>query len=305
MMAAERGAATHTLQAYRRDLKYFAAFATRRKQSLTIVDKACLEAYMAALTKENYAARSIARKLSALRQFFHFLYNEKIRTDDPSATLEGPRQGRSLPNVLSAEAIAALLTAAYKDTSPEGLRLTALLELLYASGLRVSELVNLKLAAVQSLRTEDPFLSILGKGNKERLVPVNPAAIKALQAYLKIRPAFMKEGSTSPWLFPAYRAGKPLTRQHFATMLKALAEKAGIDPASLSPHTLRHSFASHLLAGGADLRVIQELLGHADIATTQIYTHVQSEKLTRLVQDHHPLSQKKHRKTISDHSMNE
>jgi integrase/recombinase XerD len=295
MMRAERGASANTADAYRRDLTDFAGWLARQKLTLSRVRKDHLAAYIASLGQAGMAASTAARRLSALRQFFDFLFSEKHRADNPAAALESPKQGRSLPGTLGAADVVRLIEAARVDTSPSGLRLSAMLELVYGAGLRVSELVSLKLAAIQP-RAGQPvsdFLLITGKGNKERLVPLGSQARAALADYLAARPAFLREGAASAWLFPYHRAKGYLTRQQFAVMLKELALAAGLDPEAISPHTLRHSFASHLLEGGADLRVIQELLGHADISTTQIYTHVAGERLKKLVREHHPLAKKK------------
>ena len=298
MLVAERGASANTLAAYQRDLWDFAAYLSKHKLHIQRIDRAQLERFLSSLTAGGLSAATVARKLSALRQLFQFLYTEKHRADNPAATLETPKQGRRLPGTLSHKQVDALLAAASADTTPAGLRLCAMLELLYSAGLRVSELVGLKLSALQrrpgSTQVETDAIIVRGKGNKERLVPVGSAARRALSAYLAIRPAFLPGGEEkkqeSPWLFPYHRAEGYVTRQQLGVMLKELAVKEGINPEHISPHTLRHSFASHLLAGGADLRVIQELLGHADIATTQIYTHVNRERLQQLVQENHPLA---------------
>jgi integrase/recombinase XerD len=284
MMAAERGAAFNTLESYRCDLEDAESFITKRKESLTTAQKNTLEAYIKSLHKRAFSPRTIARRLSSLRQFFHFLYTENIRKDDPTSLLDTPKQARSLPKSLTSDEIKILIEAAHTE---EDLRLAAMLELLYASGLRVSELVTLPASAIQKIASEtQPFLIVRGKGNKERLVPLHATALEALQAYLALRI------EPSPWLFPSSSKKGHLTRQRFGQMLKNLALKAGLDPEKISPHTLRHSFASHLLANGADLRVIQELMGHSDISTTQIYTHIEREKLIRLVTDHHPLAKR-------------
>lgn len=296
MMSAERGASRNTLDAYRRDITQFSDFLDSRKAAFETCEARDIESYLSDLHKRGIAARSVARKISAIRQLFHFLYSEKIRNDDPTTTLDTPKQPKSLPKMLLAEDVLKLIEAARKNASAEALRLIAMLELLYASGMRVSELVNMKASAVAGIRASGKagaqFISVLGKGRKERLVPIHAKAAAALLDYLGVRSNFLKEGESSPWLFPAYRKGKPISRQFFATQLKDLAISAGIDPEKVSPHVLRHSFASHLLEGGADLRVIQELLGHADISTTQIYTHVQQEKLKKLVEENHPLAKK-------------
>jgi integrase/recombinase XerD len=246
---------------------------------------------MAELSKQHLAASSLARKLSSLKQFFHFLYSEKERDDDPTLSVSSPKQVKALPKCLSLEEVDQLLTCASNDNSAEGARLYALLELLYATGLRVSELVALPLQTILSSKGElNRALLVKGKGNKERLIPLNMHALEAVKTYLKHRQEFLGRRKDSAYLFPSSSKEQHLTRQRFGQLLKALALKANLDPTKLSPHVLRHSFASHLLAGGADLRVIQELLGHSDISTTQIYTHVQNDKLAELVNNHHPLS---------------
>jgi len=284
MMAAERGAAHNTIESYGRDLRDAAAFLTRRKSDFTIAEKPLLENYIASLSKSGLSPRTVARRISSLKQFFHFLYSDEVRKDDPGAGLDTPKQPRSLPKSLSNKDIEAMIAAAQKAGD---IRLVAMLELLYASGLRVSELVSLPLSALQKIKAHDHhFLIVRGKGNKERIVPLHDCALGVLNTYLEIRK------SSSVWLFPSHGKDGHVTRQRFGQMLKQIALEAGLDPERISPHTLRHSFASHLLAGGADLRVIQELLGHADISTTQIYTHVEQDKLTRLVREHHPLVRK-------------
>ena len=238
-----------------------------------------------------------ARRLSALRQFYRFLVNEGLRQDDPSAGIDSPRQGRPLPKILSEQEVEALLTAARASKDAEGLRLTAMVELLYATGLRVSELISLRLAATQR---DQRLLVVRGKGNKERMVPLSEAARRSLADYLAVRAAFLPkrgrgkeaEPQDSPWLFPSRAASGHLTRHRVAQLLKDLASRAQLDPAKVSPHVIRHAFASHLLDHGADLRALQKMLGHADISTTQIYTHVLGERLKSLVQTHHPLAKK-------------
>jgi integrase/recombinase XerD len=236
-----------------------------------------------------------------LRQFFHFLYSDKRRADDPTLSIAGPKQPKRLPSVLSADDVATLLSSLRGTRPPEQTRLAAMLEMLYASGMRVSELLSLTLAATQEATAQKGacFLTVRGKGSKERLVPLSGAAVATLRDYLKARPHFLPERATSPWLFPSHGTTGHLTRQRFGQLLKDAALKAGLDTSHISPHTLRHSFASHLLEGGADLRVIQELLGHSDISTTQIYTHVVNDSLRKLVETHHPLA-KKNKKTVAD-----
>jgi integrase/recombinase XerD len=299
MMAAERMSSPDTIGAYGRDLLGFGEYCLKIRKRMRNVTRPLIEEFIISLSKSGAGAATIARKISALRQFFAFLYNEKHRADDPTITIDSPRLPKRLPSILDQEDINLLLKAAQGNASPKGLRLQAMLELMYGAGLRVSELVSLKLSALQIREGESKvgvdFLVIRGKGNKERLVPLNAKAISALSAYLAVRQQFIAGGKPSPWLFPYHRADGYITRQQFGVMLKELAGKAGIDPEKISPHTLRHSFATHLLEGGADLRVIQELLGHADISTTQVYTHVSGDRLSRLVQNHHPLGRKKSR----------
>ncbi|MEK0083608.1 site-specific tyrosine recombinase XerD [Benzoatithermus flavus] len=287
MMAAERGAARHTLDAYRRDLADFAGFLTRRGGALPEATGDDIRAYLADLAARGMRSSTTARRLAAIRQYYRFLYLEGRRRDDPTTHIDTPKQSRRLPKLLEEEEIEALIAAARAKEGPEALRLVALLELLYATGLRVSELVGLPLSALAPDRT---VLTVRGKGNKERMVPVGSAAREALAAWLGVRPYYVTEPGRQRWLFPSRGRSGHLTRQRVAQLLKTLAPEAGIDPARLSPHVLRHAFASHLVAHGADLRAVQAMLGHADIATTQIYTHVQTERLAAVVARHHPLA---------------
>ncbi|EKE76906.1 site-specific tyrosine recombinase XerD [Oceanibaculum indicum] len=287
MLVAERGIAANTLQAYRRDLEDFTDFLTRRKRSADAASTGDIRDYMAGLSRAGMAASTSARRLSALRQFHKFLHAEGFREDNPCTVVDAPRRSRPLPKILSEAEVEKLLDAASALPGPEGARMLALLELLYASGLRVSELVGLPLAAV----TRDTgMLIVRGKGGKERMVPLTEAAIRAVAAYREDRDAFLKEGQKSPFLFPSRGESGHLTRHRFAQLLKELAISAGIDHEKVSPHVLRHAFATHLLDHGADLRSVQQMLGHADISTTQIYTHVVEERLRRLVEQHHPLA---------------
>ncbi len=293
MLASERGASPNTLSAYRRDLLDCAGQLGSGK-TLASASRQDLEAYMRGLSDAGLSPRTAQRRLSSLRQFFKFLVSDGQRPDNPTSVLEGPKRGRTLPNVLSEKDVERLLATAATDTSPDGIRLSCLLEMLYATGLRVSELVGLPRAA---LRPNDRILLVTGKGGRERLVPLSPAALDAINKYMDVRPRFVpKDGGrrgrkpADYWLFPSRSADGHLTRQRFAQMLKELALKAGLDPKSLSPHTLRHAFATHLVAHGADLRSVQKMLGHADISTTQIYTHIQEQRLNRLVTEHHPLA---------------
>ncbi len=294
MLAAERGAARNTLFAYRRDLQGFSEFARRRGQTAEGADTATIRAYLVDLSKSGMAPSTSARRLSTLRQFFRFLYAERVRGDDPCATMDSPRRGRTLPKYLSEEEVESLLDVARRRQGAEGARLLALLEVLYASGLRASELVGLPLSA----RSRDGFtLMVRGKGGKERLAPLSEPAIMALAEYDRVRRRFLPKGrggtADSPWLFPSRSKEGHLTRARLGQLLKELAADAGIDRARVSPHVLRHSFASHLLARGADLRSLQQMLGLADTATTEIYTHVLDERLKALVNEAHPLARGK------------
>lgn len=292
MLAAERGAARNTLDAYERDIDDYLEFLGGR--GLTEVAAEDIRAWLGELSARGLKASSAARRLSAVRQFHRFLYTEGLSPNDPSAAIEGPRQGRPLPKVVSVSDVERLLDIARQDAEREGLsrparlkalRMRCLIEMLYATGLRVSELVALPASAAT---TRERFLVVRGKGEKDRLVPLNEAAREAARAWLAaLREAGGEEGR---WLFPSDGESGHLTRQAFARDLKALGGAAGLSSSALSPHVLRHAFASHLLQNGADLRVVQELLGHADIATTQIYTHVLDERLKSMVRDLHPLA---------------
>jgi len=297
MMGAERGAGVHTLAAYRRDLLDFAGYLSGKGTDPARASRDQLRDFLTGLSSAGLAASTQARKLSALRQFYGFLYTEGVRSDDPTQTIAAPRARRPLPKVLSGGDLEAMLHAAAQDSTPEGLRLTLILEMLYGGGLRVSELAGMSLAAV---RSKENFIRVTGKGNKERLSPISPAARLALEAYLKVRDAFVpKQDKNNRYLFASRSAEGFLTRRRFHQLLKAVALKAGIDPARVSPHVLRHAFATHLVEGGADLRSVQTLLGHADIATTQIYTHVARDHLSRMIRSAHPLARAKTSKNSS------
>jgi integrase/recombinase XerD len=279
MLAAERGAARNTILAYRRDLDDLAAFLAARRQAPHEASRENLAIYLQGLAAAGLSPRSAARRLSCLRQFYKFLLREGVRADDPTDLLDAPRQTRTLPKLLAEDEVAALLQAAQTLPGRRGPLAFAALHILYASGLRISELLGLKPPA---LAAAGDMLLVRGKGGKERIVPLPDTAREAARALQAIAPA-------SAWLFPGRNPGRPLTRQGFDKILAEAALAANLDPARLSPHVLRHSFASHMLAHGADLRSLQLLLGHADIATTQIYTHVLTERLQRLVEAHHPL----------------
>jgi len=295
MMAAERGASDNTLSSYRRDLEDADAFLTAVDKGLAEASAAGVRKYLSDMAARGFAPTTQARKLSSLRQFFKFLYAEGLRGDDPTGVLDSPKKGRALPKTLSEAETTRLLDRAAEEArtaaegTPERLaaqRLSTLLEMLYASGLRVSELVSLP---VTMAVRDERFFAVRGKGSKERMVPLSAKAREAVALWLKERaqhPALAE----SPWLFPASSESGHLPRQVFARELKGLAARAGIASSKVSPHVLRHAFASHLLQNGADLRAVQQLLGHADISTTQIYTHVLEKRLQELVHKHHPLA---------------
>jgi integrase/recombinase XerD len=301
MLAAEQGAGDNTLQAYRRDLTDFSQFLARVGDGFAGAETQALRDYLADLDRRGFKSSSVARRLSAMRHLFRFLLNERIRSDDPAAILSGPKRGRPLPKVLSIADVDRLLSRAKALTqAPEAsasqrlraMRLYCLLEVLYATGLRVSELVSLPRAAA---RRDVSMIVVRGKGGKERLVPLNQASRQAMADYLAAtetaKPEKEKNAANSKWLFPSFGESGHVTRQHFARDLKELAASSGLSPRLVSPHVLRHAFASHLLHNGADLRIVQTLLGHTDISTTQIYTHVVEERLKSLVRDLHPLAE--------------
>jgi integrase/recombinase XerD len=296
MLAAERGAAKNTLAAYARDLGDFSLHLGAAGRTIVDATTGEVRGYLGALGKRKFAASSVARRLSAIRQLYRFLYAEGRRADDPSAVVEGPKRGRPLPKVLGIAEVDRLLAQARgamdKPDRPaadrlRAARLACLIEVLYATGLRVSELMALPVSAAEG---NARLLAVRGKGNKERLVPLNGAARAAMRDYLALLSESGRRGKTK-WLFPSFGDAGHLTRQHFARELKTLAAAAGLRAGAVSPHVLRHAFASHLLHNGADLRVVQTLLGHADISTTQIYTHVLEDRLKSLVRDLHPLGE--------------
>jgi integrase/recombinase XerD len=292
MLVAIRGAARNTIQAYRQDLECFSVFlkeASPSQSSLLEVTPQQINAYLINLSRQGREATTLSRHLSALRQFYQFLVSEGWAISNPTATIDRPRHQRSLPKILSEEDIVHLLDVALDQADQEGTRLYAMLEVLYASGLRVSELVTLPFTA---FHPNKPYLLIKGKGGKERLVPLSEHAVDALKTYLTIRPSFLQKAGPpgEKWLFPSSSKEGHLTRQRFGQLLKELALKANLDPNKISPHVIRHAFATHLLRHGADLLAIQKLLGHADLSTTQIYTHVVTDHLKDLVNHHHPLA---------------
>jgi integrase/recombinase XerD len=303
MMIAERGAADNTIESYQRDLTEVSNFLSERRTSLNKATSDDIKAYLKQMSDEGYAASSQSRHLSSMKQFYRFLHDEGILDDDPTGIIDAPKSGLKLPKTLSEDEVGQLLDLAEAEAKTakgdkdliSKTRFRALLELLYATGMRVSELVALPIGV---LKRDEPFLIIKGKGNKERLVPISQAAKSALADYLAAMEAYQakqKNPEETPFLFPANSKTGYLARQVFARELKSIAAQAGIDVEKVSPHVLRHAFASHLLSNGADLRAVQELLGHSDISTTQIYTHVLDERLKKLVNEHHPLA-KTHKK---------
>lgn len=303
MLTAERGAAMNTRQAYWRDLADFSLY-LRERAKKEIVDATTdeVKSYLKDLgdkihvkgqNKSQIATRTVARRLSALRQFYRYLVSENIRKDDPTSTIESPKQARTLPKTLSESEVSILIKTAGQNGGGDGMRLVCLLEMLYATGLRVSELVGLPLS---SINDDKQFLMIAGKGGRERMVPLSEPAQKALAKYTDVRQQFIStedKGDQGQWLFPSRTSESGhLTRQRFAQLLKDLADNAGIEASRVSPHILRHAFATHLLSNGADLRSVQKMLGHADIATTQIYTHIVGDKSKKTVEEKHPLAKK-------------
>ena len=287
MMMAERIAAANTRAAYARDLGDAAMFLTRKKIDLVEANEDDLRAYFRSLNKN--AARTQARRLSSLRQFFRFLCSENYRKEDPTRAIDAPKLGRSLPKYLTEKEVGRLIETVTRYPGDDGLRLRVMLELLYAAGLRVTELVSLPVSAIQFDRA---LVLVRGKGDKERVVPLGEPALQAVREWLPVRKKTLGDKNASPYLFPSHSHGKvaPITRQRLFQLLKQLALAAKLDPKRLSPHVVRHAFATHLIEHGADLRSVQTMLGHADIATTQIYTHVASDRLSRTVAEHHPLS---------------
>lgn len=299
MLTTERGAALNTRQAYWRDLADVTMYLRNEKSS--DVDCATtdqIKEYLKNLGEKantknannsKIAVRTIARRLSALRQFYRFLVSEGVREDDPTSTIESPKQGRTLPKTLSESEVTSLIETAGAKDNAEGKRLVCLLEMLYATGLRVSELVGLPLSAISENRE---YLIVAGKGGRERMVPLTTAAQESLKSYLDARKEHLaSDDKTDKWLFPSKTSGSGhLTRQRFAQLLKDLAKDANVDESRVSPHVLRHAFATHLLSNGADLRSVQKMLGHADIATTQIYTHILSEEAQKTVEEKHPIA---------------
>jgi integrase/recombinase XerD len=303
MLTAERGAAMNTRHAYWRDLADVSLYLRdQRKSDVDTATTADIKAYLEHLAnkthvkgknKSQIAVRTVARRLSALRQFYRYLVSENIRKEDPTTTIESPKQGRTLPKTMTEAEVSNLIKTAAGQGGSDSIRLVCLLEMLYATGLRVSELVGLP---ISSIGEDTQFLMVDGKGGRERMVPLSDPAQKAMKDYMAVRPQFIGSENRSTqekWLFPSRTSESGhLTRQRFAQLLKDLARAANMDEERVSPHILRHAFATHLLSRGADLRAVQKMLGHADIATTQIYTHIVGAGLKKTVDEKHPLAKK-------------
>lgn len=295
-ISAERNAARNTIEAYLVDLKDFTQFIGEEINIIT-VSQEVIRSYIAKLSKQHMSVKTIVRRISAIRQFYKFLYSESMINHDPTINIKIPKHQVIIPKTLTIEEVRLLIEIAAQDKTPEGVRLSCMLELLYDSGMRVSELIKIKLSYLQFDRSSNeikPYLIISGKGNKERIVGFTKVTANSIVKYLTLRSYFIKskDPQKNDWLFPSAAIQGYITRQRFGQILKELALKANINPEKLSPHVLRHSFASHLLENGADLRTIQQLLGHEDISTTQIYTHVNKLKLKKLLVTHHPLASK-------------
>ena len=289
MLIAERGASSNTCTSYLNDISNFDKFLSGAETTLEDATTDDIRRYLRHRSEVGANNPTISRNLSVLRQFFKFLQSENVRLDNPALNVDGPKVSRTLPKVISEDDVEALLKAAHKLQTAEGIRLTCLLEIAYASGLRVTELVSLP---TDALNLTSETLLISGKGGKERLVPLTFSAINAIVAYERVRIDFLKGNNTSKFLFPSRSKQGYLTRRRLGHLLKELAIQAGLDPTIISPHILRHAFASHLLNRGADLRSLQKMLGHSDISTTQIYTHVQKEKLRAVISSYHPMAKK-------------
>ena len=286
MVIAERGATRNTVDAYSGDLGKFAQYLKSKNKTLLNANADTIKSYLGSLANSGRSSSTQARNLSTLRQFYRFLQSDEQRLDNPCQNIDSPKTQRALPKVLSEEEVTQLISASQASTTPGGLRMACIVELLYSTGLRISELSGLKL---KNLDGSQQILRVLGKGGKERMVPVGEPATAALQNYLDVRRNFVPNNENTDWLFPSRGVSGHLTRRRIAQILKELAVCANIEPSRVSPHVLRHAFASHLLANGADLRSVQLLLGHTDISTTEIYTHVLQSRLNSFVVEHHPL----------------
>jgi integrase/recombinase XerD len=288
VLASEKGLAVNTRISYKNDILQFLVFLEKNKKIINLVTPIDIEKFTSKFTTQGLEKSTISRKMSALSHFFIFLLEENIIKSNPIHELDLPKQIKKLPKILSVDQVEKLINSSREDQSVNGIRLNTMIEILYATGIRVSELVEMKLSATYA---EKNFLLIQGKGNKERLVPISKNTEDRIKDYLKIRNEFINNDTESKWLFPSKQSSKGhITRQRFNQLLQTLCERVNLNNIRISPHKLRHAFATHLLANGVDLRSLQQMLGHADISTTQIYTHVLKDRLKKLVSDNHPLS---------------
>lgn len=288
VLASEKGLAVNTRISYKNDILQFLVFLEKNKKKISEITPIDIEKFTSKFTTQGLEKSTISRKMSALNHFFIFLLEENIIKSNPIHELELPKQIKKLPKILSVDQVEKLINSSREDQSVNGIRLNTMIEILYATGIRVSELVEMKLSATYA---EKNFLLIQGKGNKERLVPISKNTEDRIKDYLKIRNEFINNDTESKWLFPSKQSSKGhITRQRFNQLLQTLCERVNLNNIRISPHKLRHAFATHLLANGVDLRSLQQMLGHADISTTQIYTHVLKDRLKKLVSDNHPLS---------------
>ncbi len=288
VLASEKGLAVNTRISYKNDILQFLVFLEKNKKKISEITRIDIEKFTSKFTTQGLEKSTISRKMSALSHFFIFLLEENIIKSNPIHELDLPKQIKKLPKILSVDQVEKLIKSSREDQSINGIRLNTMIEILYATGIRVSELVEMKLSATYA---EKNFLLIQGKGNKERLVPISKNTEDRIKDYLKIRNEFINNDTESKWLFPSKQSSKGhITRQRFNQLLQTLCERVNLNNIRISPHKLRHAFATHLLANGVDLRSLQQMLGHADISTTQIYTHVLKDRLKKLVSDNHPLS---------------
>ena len=288
VLASEKGLAINTRISYKNDILQFLVFLEKNKKKINEITSIDIEKFISKFTTQGLEKSTISRKISSLSHFFIFLLEENIIKSNPIYELDLPKQIKKLPKILSVDQVEKLIKSSREDQSVNGIRLNTMIEILYATGIRVSELVEMKLSATYA---EKNFLLIQGKGNKERLVPISENTEDKIKDYLKIRNKFINNDTESKWLFPSKQSSKGhITRQRFNQLLQTLCERVNLNNIRISPHKLRHAFATHLLANGVDLRSLQQMLGHADISTTQIYTHVLKDRLKKLVSDNHPLS---------------
>ena len=288
VLASEKGLATNTRVSYKNDILQFLKYIEKKRKNLSEVISKDVEQYISKFTNQGFEKSTISRKLSALSHFFIFLLEEKIIKKNPIQEIELPKQLKKLPKILSVTQVDKLIHKSREDKTINGIRLNTMIEILYATGIRISELVEMKLSSIYA---EKNFLLIQGKGNKERLVPISESTEDKIRKFLEVRSEFLMNDSESRWLFPSKKSSSGhITRQRFNQLLNNLCERISLNNFNVSPHKLRHAFATHLLANGVDLRALQQMLGHADISTTQIYTHVLKDRLKKIVSDNHPLS---------------